>query len=134
MNERETEDTAHSEITHPETAHSEIAHSETALSEIAHSETALSEIAHPETAHSEISRSETAHSEPEETNGSDTGSLKTVAYIGLFSALSFMLFVLALGLGSSAGMVLWSQVPEIRFVAARFLSQGKGNSVLLWAW
>jgi hypothetical protein len=101
MNERETEDTAHSEITHPETAHSE------------------------------ISRSETAHSEPEETNGSDTGSLKTVAYIGIFGALSFMLFVLALGLGSSAGMVLWSQVPDIRFVAARFLSQGKGNSVLL---
>ncbi len=109
MNERETEDAAHSEIPHPETAHSEIAH--------------------PETAHSE-----TAHSEPEETRQADTGSLKTVAYIGLFGALSFMLFVLALGLGSSAGMVLWSQVPDIRLVAARFLSQGKGNSVLLWAW
>jgi hypothetical protein len=111
INERETEDTAHSEIAHPEAAHSEIAH--------------------PETAHSEISQSETAHSEHEETSQADTGSLKTVAYIGLFGALSFMLFVLALGLGSSVGMVLWSQVPEIRLVAARFLSQGKGNSVLL---
>ena len=94
-------------------------------------DTALSEITRPETAHSEISRSETAHSEPEETSGADTGSLKTVAYIGLFGALSFILFVLALGLGSSAGMVLWSQVPQIRLVAARFLSQGKGNSVLV---
>ncbi len=111
MNGRETEDAAHSEITHPETAHPETAHSE---------------ISHPETAHSEI-----PYSEPEETSGADTGSLKTVAYIGLFGALSFILFVLALGLGSSAGMVLWSQVPQIRLVAARFLSQGKGNSVLV---